>query len=95
MTENQENAIPTKLTAGDLQAKIKGTAYTVLPDGRTTVCQITLENGYTVNGTSACVAVENFNQALGEKYSFERAFEEIWVLEGYLLRQRRYEAGLP
>lgn len=95
MTENQENAIPTKLTAGDLQAKIKGTTYTVLPDGRTTVCQITLENGYTVNGTSACVAVENFNQALGEKYSFERAFEEIWVLEGYLLRQRRYEAGLP
>lgn len=94
MTENQENVIPTKLTVGDLEAKIKGTTYMVLPDRRTTVCQITLENGYTVNGTSACVAIENFNQALGEKYSFERALEEIWVLEGYLLRQRRFEAGL-
>jgi hypothetical protein len=87
--------LPTKLTAGDLHAKIKGTTYTVLPDAKTTICQITLENGFTVNGTSACVDPRNFNAAIGEKFAFEQAFEKIWELEGYLLRQKRFEASLP
>lgn len=94
MTEQQPDLLPNKVTASDIHAKIKKTTYSVLPDSTTTVCQLTLENGYTVIGTSACVDPKQFNQALGEKYSFERAFEEIWALEGYLLKQRRFEAGL-
>jgi hypothetical protein len=47
-----------------------------------------------VTGTSACVDPANFNQATGEHYAFEKAFEKLWDLEGYLLKQRRFEAGL-
>lgn len=95
MTENQEAAIPNRITVADMQAKVKASTYTRLPDSTTTVCQITLENGYTLIGTSACVDSANFNQALGEKYAYEKAFNQLWDLEGYLLKQRRYEAGLP
>lgn len=95
MTENQEDVIPNRVTVADMQAKVKSSTYTRLPDSTTTVCQITLENGYTLIGTSACVDPANFNQALGEKYAYEKAFNQLWDLEGYLLKQRRYEAGLP
>jgi hypothetical protein len=93
MIEQQEK-LPQKLTVADIYCKIKMSEYTLLGDGRTTVCQLTLENGFTVIGTSACVSKEQYNQALGEKFAYEKAFEEIWQLEGYLLRQRRFEAGL-
>lgn len=95
MTENQQDVIPNRVTVTDMQAKVKSSTYTRLPDSTTTVCQITLENGYTLIGTSACVDPANFNQALGEKYAYEKAFNQLWDLEGYLLKQRRYEAGLP
>lgn len=94
MTENQVNTIPDRVTVTDMQAKVKSSTYTRLPDSTTTVCQITLENGYTLIGTSACVDPANFNQALGEKYAYEKAFNQLWDLEGYLLKQRRFEAGL-
>ncbi len=92
MRDNQE-VLPVKVQASDIQSKIKQTTYTLLPDGRTTVCQITLENGFTVNGSSACVVKEEYNQALGEKYAFEKAFDNIWELEGYLLAEKRYQAS--
>ena len=95
MTENQEHLIPNRVTVTDMQAKVKSSTYTRLPDSTTTVCQITLVNGYTLIGTSACVDPANFNQALGEQYAYEKAFNQLWDLEGYLLKQRRFEAGLP
>lgn len=93
MVEHQD-MLPSKVTMSDLQAKIKMTQYQRLEGTTTTICQITLENGYTLVGTSGCVDPKEFNQALGEKYAFERAFEQMWALEGYLLKQRRFEAGL-
>ena len=81
------------VTIADLHAKIAKTTYTILPDSTTTICQLTLINGYTVIGKSACVCAENFNVATGEKYAFEDAVNQMWSLEGYLLKQRLYEAG--
>jgi hypothetical protein len=94
MIELHEDKIPDRLTVTDLNAKVKNAAYIRLPDSTTTLCQITLENGFTVTGTSACVDPADFNQATGEHYAFEKAFETLWDLEGYLLTQRRFEAGL-
>lgn len=94
MIERATDQIPNKITTSGIFEKIKKTTYSVLPDSTTTVCQLTLENGFTIIGTSACVDPAQFNAALGEKYSFERAFDEIWQLEGYLLLQKRFEAGL-
>lgn len=79
-----------QITVADIQAKIKASNYVILPDGRTTICQLMLENGFTVIGKSACVNAENFNQALGEKFAFEDAASKVWELEGYLLKDRMW-----
>ena len=78
---------PDRLTPDYLKSRITGTDFTRLTD-TLTVCVITMQNGFTVTGESACAAVENYNQELGEKISFENAFDKLWPLEGYLLREK-------
>lgn len=80
-----------RLTPDLIDSKILSETYTNLPDGRTIICQLTLENGYTVNGTSSCVSKDNFNQEVGNKIARNNARESIWELEGYLLKQRLHE----
>jgi len=80
-----------KVTLDGIKAKIKGETYLVLPDGRSTLCILDLENGYSVKGFSACVDPAEFDLNLGRKYAFDDAFKQIWALEGYLLAQRMHE----
>lgn len=56
-----------------------------------TICILTLENGFTVTGESACASPENFDRIIGQKIAYENAREKIWVLEGYLLKQRLHD----
>ena len=65
----------------------------VLPNSTVTVCNITLENGYSVRGESACVDTRNFNLDIGQNLAFKHAFSKLWELEGYLLAERRFQAG--
>lgn len=57
-----------------------------------TICVLVLRNGFTVVGTSACASPENFDAEIGIKAARANALNEIWRLEGYLLRQRLHEA---
>lgn len=85
-----------KVTLDGIKAKIKGETYLVLPDGRTTLCILDLENGYTIKGLSACVDPAEFDLNLGRKYAFDDAFKQIWALEGYLLAEKMYwERAVP
>ena len=59
--------------------------------GVLTVCVLTLRNGFTVTGESACASPENYDREIGEKIAKDNAKEKIWILEGYLLKQRLYE----
>ena len=54
-------------------------------------CILTLENGFTVTGESACASPENFDAEIGKKIAYQNAREKIWLLEGYLLKQRLKE----
>ena len=56
-----------------------------------TFCVLTLENGFTVTGESACASPENFDAEIGCKIAFQNAREKIWQLEGYLLKERLYQ----
>jgi len=53
---------------------------------KTTVCCITLKNGFEIIGYSACVDPKNFNRSMGESLAMEKAVDKIWELEGYLLQ---------
>ena len=81
-----------RLTPHDIESTISGERYHVLPGTTVTVCLLTLRNGYTVVGESACASPENFDEELGRKIARDNARNRIWQLEGYLLRQRLHEA---
>ena len=53
-----------------------------------TICILTLENGFTVTGESACASPENFDKLIGQKIAYENARNKIWQLEGYLLKEK-------
>ncbi|HED2737595.1 Gp49 family protein [Klebsiella michiganensis] len=56
-----------------------------------TICVLVLRNGFTVTGESACASQENFDPEIGRKIARENAVNKIWMLEGYLLKQRLSE----
>lgn len=65
--------------------------YERIGTSTTVVCYAFLPNGFSVGkGDSACVDPDNFDLDLGKKYAKERAVteatNELWKLEGYLLK---------
>ena len=62
-----------------------------LPLQTLTFCILTLENGFTVTGESACASPENFDAEIGKKIAYDNARNKIWALEGYLLKERLYQ----
>jgi hypothetical protein len=56
-----------------------------------TICVLVLKNGFTIVGKSACASPENYNADIGKDVAWRDAKEQIWPLEGYLLKQNLYE----
>jgi hypothetical protein len=81
-----------RLTPDLIDSKIVHAQYHVFEGSTTTVCCLTLINGATVIGSSACVSKANFDAEVGRKVAYENARNEIWALEGYLLRQHLSDA---
>lgn len=77
-----------RLTPALIDSKVKAVVYHVFPGSCLTVCCMTLKNDFTVTGESACVSPENFDKEIGRSIAFEQARNKIWMLEGYLLKQR-------
>jgi hypothetical protein len=72
----------TKMTMGDLAASI--------PDALrlTTYCVLTMRNGFTITGQSACASPENYDEDIGRRVARGDAIRQIWPLMGYELRSR-------
>lgn len=81
------NKLPNKITPEFLQSEITDIEYRRLT-GTMTHCTITVKNGFTFTGESACVDPDNYDQELGEHYALEAAKEKMWVPYGFLLKQQ-------
>ena len=77
-----------RLTHELIDNTIASEDYHVFPGSQLTVCCLTLRNGFTVTGESACASPENFDAELGRKIARGNARDKIWALEGYLLKER-------
>lgn len=75
----------TNLTMEDLKAQIEKVEYQRMGT-KTTICLLTLKNGFEVVGQSAPVDVKNFEQSLGEKFAYDDAIAKVWQFEGYRLQ---------
>jgi len=82
-----------RITPADIDATIKYVEYWVVPNTTTTVCAMILQNNYVLVGTSAAASMANFDQEIGRNIAYRNAREQIWHLQGYLLKQKLYEQG--
>ena len=77
-----------RLTPQHIDDAIKSEQYHVFP-GTT----LTLRNGFHATGESAAASPENFDEEIGRKIARENARDKIWMLEGYLLKNKLFEAA--
>lgn len=77
-----------KVTKEAINAKITDVSFIHLPGTTVTICSITLENGYSVRGESACVDPAGYVESVGRDLAYQNAFDKIWPLEGYLLAEK-------
>lgn len=82
-----------RVKPSQIDSKIKRVEFHVFPNSYMTVCNITLENNFSVIGSCACAHPKNFNEQIGRDESFINARTKIWELEGYLLKQKLFEQG--
>lgn len=80
-----------RVTKESIAAKIRRAHFHRFPGTTVTVCALELQNGYAVVGHSAAASPANFDQAIGEALAEQHARDQIWALEGYLLRQHLHE----
>jgi len=87
-----------KITEAQIDSLIEYEQYYVFSGSSITVCCLTLRNGFTVIGESGrafhqlnCDLGVDCDADVGKKIAYENAKQKIWLLEGYLLREKLYE----
>jgi hypothetical protein len=76
-----------------LKENIKQTQFIVVPGSQLTICVLTLLNGFTVTGESACADPKMFKRETGEAFAFAAAERKVWPLLGYALKQELFLSG--
>ena len=87
--ELKQKAVAPRVTLADVEASIGNEAY-MLPTeypalGTTTICLLTLVNGFMIKGYSACVSLANFDADIGKRLAKEHAVRQIWDFLGFAL----------
>ena len=81
----------TRITEDHINEIIAGTVCYVFPGTTHTVCVLTLKNGFTATGESACIVPDNFDADRGREVALGKARDKVRTLEAYLMRQRIYD----
>jgi len=84
----QKELTAPRITMQDIEDSVKAIDYHVFEETNLTVCLLTLKNGFSVIGESACVSPENFDVEIGEKIAMENAKSKIWALLGFALAEK-------
>lgn len=83
-----------RITEELIDSRIKAVSFLQLPNSTTTICNVLLDNGYSVRGESACVDAKNFNADVGQTIALRRAKEKLWPLFGFMLAELRFRASI-
>lgn len=104
--ELKERAVAPRVTLESLEASIAaenyinaGQAAEALGQPATqsahllTLCILTMKNGFTVVGQSACASPENYQEDIGQRIARADAIRQCWALLGYELRTQLMETS--
>lgn len=81
-----------RVTPEMVEAAIKGKpTFTKLPSGKKIVCELTLQNGFTVIGVSGVVDLRNHVEKIGREIALRNAKDEIWKHLGFMMQTELYE----
>lgn len=78
-----------KVTSDYIDSRIAKVAYAKI-DETVTVCSVTLDNGFSVRGESACVDPANFDEKIGKTLAYKDAYGQLWKLFGFRLAEARF-----
>ncbi len=90
--ELKERSTAPRVTMEEVLGSIAKIDYYVHAEGTLTICVLTLQNGFTVTGQSACADIANYKQDIGERMAYDNAVKEIWKFLGYMLRDKLHNA---
>lgn len=76
-----------KVSKEQIILRIANIQYMIIDDSTVTICNITLDNGFSVRGESACVDPKEFKAEIGREIAYENAFSKLWPLFGFLLAE--------
>ena len=80
-----KNLTAPRVTLDMILQSIEEESYFHIPGTTITICVLTLKNGYTLTGQSACVDPANYNEELGNKIARQKAIDSAWALFGFQL----------
>lgn len=81
------------ITLEYITSRIVQTDFLIVPNTTVTICNIHLDNGFSVRGESACVDKANFNADMGETIAQKDALNKLWPLFGFLLAESIFVKG--
>lgn len=82
-----------RVSQEDVYNAIKSETYTVLPSGRITICELVLDNGFSVIGKSGVCFLENNIPEEGKKIAYKNALNEVWAYLGFRLLEQEMHKG--
>lgn len=89
LKQKLEDSPAPRVTEDDINKKIKEKEFTRI-NSTVTVCNIILDNGFSVRGESACVDPANYNEEIGQHYAEVDARRKLWPLFGFMLAEDLY-----
>lgn len=77
-----------KVSTQEIQDAIRLVQYYRFPGTTVTVCCISLDNGFTAVGSSACVDPSEYNEDMGKAIAYKDAEGKAWSYLGFRLAEK-------
>lgn len=82
------------VTLADAQAQVKKSTYTMLPSGRSMVCELTLSNGFTIVGSTTVLDINNFKLQASKNAALDNALNNAVYALSAIKQQVKFQADL-
>ncbi len=85
--------IPSTVTKEEVKENMKDVVVrTIIDFGKpTTYVTIRMKNGFTLRESTTCVDPRNYNEEIGAEICLKRLENQVWLLLGYALQEKRYQ----